>query len=108
MRVAIEEFGSCVAERIGGNVDTVVEAVKKAGADAWKEFIDWFRSLRDSDRALFLALLAIGSGIIVKLIEAAIGAAGAEIAAAIIILLGIAAWSVIIEALYSCSDRLTA
>ena len=86
--MAIEDFGNCVAERIGGDVDTVVDAIKKASADAWKEFIDWYRALRDSDRALFLALLAISAGIIVKLIEAAIGAAGAEIAAAIVILLG--------------------
>jgi hypothetical protein len=104
--MAIEDFGNCVANQIGGDVDTVVDAVKRAGADAWRAFITWFRSLGDADRALFLALLAIGAGILVKLIEAAIGAAGAEIAAAIIILLGIAAWADIIAALIHCEPQL--
>jgi len=104
--VSSEQFATCVADRLGENNDRVISAIREVAVEEWREFIEWFRSLRDSDRALFLALLGIGAGIIVKVIEGAFGAAGTKIAAAIIILLGVAAWASIIDSLTQCSDRL--
>jgi hypothetical protein len=104
--MTIEDYGTCVANKIGGDVDTVLGAIRRAGEDAWRTFITWYRGLSDADRALFLAVLGISATILVKLIEAAIGAAGAEIGAAIVILLGIAAWAAIIDGLISCESQL--
>lgn len=101
-----EAYGTCVANKIGGDVDTVVAVIHRAGEDAWRSFITWFRGLSDADRALFLAAVGIGSTILIKILEAVLGAAGAEIAAGIVILLGIASWAAIIDALIECEPQL--
>jgi hypothetical protein len=101
-----EAYGTCVANKIGGDVDTVVHAITHAGEDAWRAFITWYRRLGDADRALFLAAMGIGAGILVKILEAVLGAAGEYVAGGIVILLGIAAWAAIIDALIECEPQL--
>jgi hypothetical protein len=104
--MSAEAYGTCIANKIGGDVDTVVGAIRHASEDAWRAFITWFRGLGDADRALFLAALSIGAGIVVKILEAVLGAVGEEIAAGLVILLGIAAWAAIIDALVECEPQL--
>lgn len=104
--MSVEEFATCTANHIGSNTDTVLEEIKKWGQHEIQAFLTWYHGLSDSDRALFLTLLSLAGGALIAILTKAIGAAGPEIAAGLVILAGVAAWAIIIDAMSDCSDKL--
>ncbi|HSS11630.1 MAG TPA: hypothetical protein VLL25_17215 [Acidimicrobiales bacterium] len=96
--MAIEDFANCYGNRVGGDVDTILDACKKIGVD--------------DIRALVAAASAVGlgtwlSGITLAALEAYIVATlGVAAWQALVLLLGAVAWSILIDAFIHCVDQL--
>jgi hypothetical protein len=96
--MAIEDFANCYANRVGGDVDTILDACNKIGVD--------------DIRALVAAASAAGlgvwlTGITMAALEAYIVVTlGVTAWQAIVLLLGAVAWSILIDGFIHCADQL--
>jgi hypothetical protein len=96
--MAIEDFANCYANRVGADVDTIIEPIKNIGAD--------------NIRALAAAAAASGmlawlSAVSLAALEAYIVAMlGVTVWQALVLLLGAVAWSILIDAFIHCVDQL--
>ena len=50
--MAVEEFADCYARHVETTVDAVIADLNQMGADGIRDFLRWWRSLSDADRAL--------------------------------------------------------
>ncbi|AWZ04234.1 MULTISPECIES: hypothetical protein [unclassified Streptomyces] len=101
--MAIEEFANCYGARVQNTVDTIIEDLRNLGADAIRRVVEWNRNLRDSDRALVLALAGIASAVVIKILEKLLGPTAAI---CFVGLLGGASWALLIRSFTECVDQL--
>jgi hypothetical protein len=96
--MAIEDFANCYANRVGADVDTIVEPIKNIGAD--------------NIRALVAAASAAGLGAWLSAVSLAaleayvVATLGVTIWEALVLLLGAVAWSILIDAFIHCANQL--
>jgi hypothetical protein len=92
--MAIEDFANCYVNKVGGDVDLVIEACQKIGID--------------NIRAIVAAAAAAGLGAMTLLALEAWVAANLGIAAweGIVLLLGAASWGAILDGFVSCVGQL--
>jgi hypothetical protein len=92
--MAIEDFANCYVNKVGGDVDLVVQAVQQIGVD--------------NIRAIIAAAGAAGLGVMTLVALEAWIVANLGIAAwqGIVLLLGAASWGAILDGFVSCVGQL--
>src|SRR5689334_22254147 len=104
--MAVEEFADCVATRIGTTVDIILQGIQNFTADQIRQFLGRWRGLRDADRALAATVASLANSVIIAIAGKALGAFGKELAAALVVFLGFAAWGALLTSMALCEPQL--
>lgn len=97
--MAIDDFASCFAGKVSGDVDKV----KELGEDGWKSFIAWWNGLSTETKAVIGIIATYGGSKLAALLGVALGD---MVAGGVILFLGGASWEILISAAIDCSGQL--
>ena len=92
--MAIEEFANCYVNRVGGDVDVVIEAVQKIGVDGILALV----TAAAAANVTGMTLAALETFIVAEL--------GIAAWQGIVLLLGAASWAAIIDGFVHCANQL--
>src|SRR5262245_57196203 len=96
--MAIGDFANCYVNRVGGDVETVITAVEKIGVDSIRNLVAAAMAAGGS-----VTVLALAGPALEAFILAEFGIAAWQ---GIVLLLGAASWSAIIDGFIHCVDQL--
>lgn len=97
--MAIDDFASCYAGKVSADVDKV----KAVGEDGWKSLISWWNSLSTETKAVIGIIATYGGSKLAALLGVAVGD---MVAGGVILFLGGASWTILIESAIDCSGQL--
>src|SRR5262245_49263038 len=96
--MAIDEFANCFANKVGADVDKV----KDVGEDGWKTFVDWWNGLSGETKAVIGVIATYGGAKLAALLGVAVGD---MVAGGVILFLGAASWTILVESAVDCSSQ---